>query len=127
MLPFILLAQAAAPAAAPAGPVSDVSPPVIPQGLGLILLLGAWLAIVYFVGIRPGRKQTAARKAMLDAIKKNDKVVTSAGILGVVMQVKDEEVVLRVDDSNGTKLRFTRDAIVGVVSEGEASESSNKE
>ncbi|MBI5765258.1 MAG: preprotein translocase subunit YajC [Planctomycetes bacterium] len=83
----------------------------------LPLLVGLF-AIMYFVMIRPQGKERKLREAMLKAIKKNDRVVTVSGILGVVQSVKDDEVVLKVDESSNTKITFTRSAIGRVISAG---------
>ena len=54
---------------------------------------------------------------MLGALKKNDKVLTSAGIYGTVVAIDNDhnKVVLRVDDDRGVKLSFSRESIVRIV------------
>ncbi len=108
--------------AAPAAPATPDSPPPggLPPGLGIMLMLAVWAAIIYFVVYRPNKKFKQERKEMLENLKKNDEVVTTSGILGVITSVKDDEITLRVDE--GTKIRFTREAIVGRVKEKEASQ-----
>ncbi len=49
-------------------------------------------------------------------IKKNDRVVTIGGIVGTVATVKEDEVTLKVDESNNTKITFSRVAIQRVMS-----------
>ena len=71
-------------------------------------------AVFYFVLYAPQRKRQKELKAMLDAIKKNDEVVTSSGIHGTVVIVKDKTVVLRVDDN--CRIEFDRESIVTVKS-----------
>ena len=44
-----------------------------------------------------------------------DKVVTAGGIMGTIVDVRDTDVVLKVDESSNTKIKFTRDAIKRVV------------
>lgn len=70
------------------------------------------MVIFYFLLIRPQKKQEDARKAMLKQIKKNDEVVTSGGIHGVVLTVKDKTVTLRVDDN--VKIEADRDSIARI-------------
>ena len=55
-------------------------------------------------------KQKREQQNALAGLKKNDKVVTSAGILGVVVAIKDneDEVTLRVDDTSNTRIRVLR-------------------
>jgi preprotein translocase subunit YajC len=56
-------------------------------------------AIFYFLLIRPQQKQEKARKQMLANVAKNDDVVTTGGIHGTVVNVKDKSVILRVDEN----------------------------
>jgi len=52
---------------------------------------------------------------MLAALKKGDKVQTAGGILGTVVEVRDSEVVVKVDENANTRLRFARSAIQAVL------------
>lgn len=83
---------------------------------GLIMIV-AMIAIFYFFLIRPQKKQENDLKKMLEALKKGDKVVTIGGIHGVVSSVKENTVVVKVDDT--TKIEFTKNAIAKVVTEAE--------
>ena len=105
-----LLAQAAT-----TQPKGQATPPGMTQLLTPILLMGL---IFYFILMRPQNKERKRREEMLKAVKKNDRVVPVSGILGVVQSVKDDEVVLKVDESSNTKITFTRSAIGRVVSAG---------
>jgi len=71
----------------------------------------------YFLLIRPERKKRQELTNLLDSLKKNDRIVTIGGIHGVVVNVaKDsDEVTIRVDEGNNTKLRVSRSAISRVV------------
>jgi len=57
------------------------------------------------------------RDDMLKNMKRGDRVLTIGGILGTVVDVRDSEVMLKVDESSNTKIKFTRDAIKRVVEE----------
>lgn len=83
-----------------------------------VVLLLPIFPLFYFLFIMPQQQQEKKRKAMIDSLKKNDKVLTTAGIYGTVISVdaKNDKVVLRVDDERGVKLAFTR-ASVGRVLE----------
>ena len=70
--------------------------------------------VVWFMMIRPQSKEKKQRAAMLAAMKKNDRVVTIGGIVGTVLQVKEDEVTLKVDESSNTKITFLRSAIQSV-------------
>lgn len=113
----LLLAQAGAatPAASPAGPGAPAGPP---QVMNTIVMAGFMIVMFYFVLIRPQQKKQKEMQALLSSIKNNDKVVTTAGLHGVVTQVKDRTVVLRVDE--GVKLEFEKSAISAVLKKAEA-------
>ena len=55
------------------------------------------IAIIYFLILRPHKRQEQDRRRMLDDLKKGARVVTIGGIFGKVASMKDSEVVLRVD------------------------------
>lgn len=96
----------------------------------MMLPLLATMALMYFLLMRPEQKKRKEMEQLLSGLKKNDHVVTVGGICGtVVASSADSKVVtLRIDDSNGTKVRVLRSAIsqVGSVeeaaAEGKASE-----
>ncbi len=57
------------------------------------------------------RKQKKERKKLEQSLEKNDRVLTIGGIYGTIVDIKDEEVTLKVDESNNTKIKVTRSAI----------------
>ncbi len=73
--------------------------------------------LFYFLFILPQQQQEKKRRAMIDALKKNDKVLTTGGIYGTVISVdaNHDKVVLRVDDERGVKLAFTRASVARVL------------
>lgn len=89
--------------------------------LTMILPIGI---LFYFLLIRPQRREQTQRQALLNAIKKNDRVITIGGIYGVVTNVHREadEVTIKVDETTNTKLRLTLGSIARVL----ADESSNE-
>ena len=98
-----------------------------------MLLLFFYIAVIgglsYLLLIRPNQRRERERKNMLGALKKNDHVVTIGGIKGVIVSLKPEEneVLLRVDEATGTKLRVTLSSIAGAVAPGEQDASGKKE
>ena len=73
--------------------------------------------LFYFLMIRPKQLEDRKRQSMIDALKKNDKVITTAGIHGTVVSLDPDHdrVVLRVDDDRGLKLTFSRSSVLKVV------------
>jgi preprotein translocase subunit YajC len=106
--PFAQFASIFAQGAAPDG-ASGLSSTMITI-LPLVVLF-------YFLMIRPQQQQERKRREMVDALKKNDKVLTAAGIYGTVVSVDTDadRVVLRIDDDRGVKVAFTKASVVRVV------------
>lgn len=77
------------------------------------ITFGLVIAIFYFLIIRPQNKKQKKTKQMLAALKKGDRVQSIGGIRGVVQNVNDETVVVKVDDN--TKMEFVKSAIGEVV------------
>jgi len=103
-IPFLFAADA--PAAEPAPSAVSTLLPLLPIPI-----------LFYLLMIRPKQAEDRKRLDMISALKKNDKVLTAAGIYGTVMSVDQDHdrVVLRVDDDRGLKLTFSRNSIVKVV------------
>ena len=96
-----LLAQAAAPKQQ-----GDLFAMLVPM-LGVVLLF-------YFIMVRPQQQQDKKRRQMIDAIKPGDRVLTTAGIYGVVGKIDPEKnrITIKCDD---VKLTFTRASIAEVI------------
>ncbi|GAB4555699.1 MAG: hypothetical protein Tsb0013_18490 [Phycisphaerales bacterium] len=80
----------------------------------LLIMLG-FLAFMIISSIFAGRKQKKQRAEMLSSLGKHDRVLTSGGLIGTIVEVKDSELVLRIDDATGARAHFSRDAIAHVV------------
>ena len=76
------------------------------------------IAIFYLFIIRPQNKKQKETQKMLSALKKFDKVQTIGGIRGVILAVKEQTVVVKVDDN--TKIEFVKPAIAAVLESHEA-------
>jgi len=80
-------------------------------------MLIAMFVLLYFMMIRGPRKKQQQQKQMVQSLKKNDRVQTIGGMLGTVLDVKDDEVLVKVDENNNTKIWFVTSAIGRVLSE----------
>lgn len=78
-------------------------------GMSLLLMFVLIFGVMYFFMIRPQQKREKQRQKMITELKKGDKVVTSSGIFGTVWGLKDNVVVLKVDDE--VKMEFLKSAI----------------
>jgi preprotein translocase subunit YajC len=103
---FLLLAEGEGPQGGPP-PLMQLLPFVL-IGLVMVVMMG-----------RSSTRQRREQQNLLAKIKKNDKVITSAGIIGVVVAVKEneDEVTLRVDDTSNSRIRVLKSTIVRVTSE----------
>ena len=80
-------------------------------GAAPIVMMVAIFAVFYLLLIMPQQRRQKKWQAMLSQIKPGDKVVTSGGLTGAVMSVKDDAVVLRVPPDN-IKIEVARSSIV---------------
>ena len=82
------------------------------------------ILIFYFLIIRPQKKRDKEAKAMIDAMKKGDKVVTIGGIHGTIVAVREQTVVVTVDDS--ARIEFSKSAISTVNSKDKVNATAQK-
>ena len=78
---------------------------IISQLLPFVFLI----AIMYFVIIRPQQNEAKAKKAMLAALKKGDKVITNGGFIVVIHKVEEKFLSVKINDDTITKM--TKDSI----------------
>lgn len=81
------------------------------QLLSFILVL----VIFWFLLIRPQQKRQKERNAMLQSLKKGDKVITIGGLHGTITDLTEERVTLKVSDN--TRLVFERTAVNAVINQ----------
>ena len=89
--------------------------PVKPSMTPMIMLV-VGMVVIMFISMRGPKKKQKQHKEMVKALAKNDRVRTIGGIIGTIIDVKDDEITLKVDESNNTKMKFTPNAIAGKVS-----------
>ena len=104
---FITPAYAQAAGGAAANPIV--------QFLPLILIF----AIMYFLMIRPQQKKAKEHKAMVEALRRGDQVITQGGVIGKVSRVKEGENEVEVEIADGVKVRVVKSTIVQVLNKTE--------
>jgi preprotein translocase subunit YajC len=99
----VLLAQAqsAAPSAGPA------------SGIGFFVPFIFIFIIMYFVMFRPQKKRQEQQQKLMTSLKTGDRVVTSAGIHGLISNVKDTTVIVKVADN--VKIEMEKSAVTTVL------------
>jgi preprotein translocase subunit YajC len=83
------------------------------QLVTMLVTFGLIIVVFYFLVIRPQNRKQKDAKRMLESVRKGDRVVTIGGMHGYVESVKDDAVVLKVDDN--VKLKFNKSAIQTVL------------
>ncbi len=111
----LITAQAAAPGApADAGNFFRQMQPIVMMGLMLVVL--------YFLMIRPQMKQQKEHRKLVEAVKSGDKVVAAGGIYGIISNVKDKTVILKVADN--VKFEVDKASITVVMKDTDAGQAS---
>lgn len=75
------------------------------------VMIGLMLVVFYFLIFRGPRKKQQEHKKMVQTLSKNDRVRTIGGIIGTVVDIKDDEITLKVDESTNTKIKIASSAI----------------
>lgn len=106
------------PGAGPAGAQA------VPPGGGFGILMPFIFVLVFMIGFSwwTQSKERKKRVAMLASISRSDRVQTMGGIIGTVVEMRDDEVVLRVDEATNTKITFSKHAVQGVMKKAHSSE-----
>jgi preprotein translocase subunit YajC len=85
----------------------DTTTSFLPVVIFTVVLFGMF----YFLAIRPQRKRQKQQREMMTQLAKGDKVITAGGIMGVIEQMDEDTIVLKVE--SGTSIRFARNSVVG--------------
>jgi preprotein translocase subunit YajC len=89
-----------------------------PQGPNMFLLVMLPLLLVYmFFMMRGPKKKQQEHQKMVQSLAKNDRVRTIGGIFGTVLDVRDDEIVLKIDEATNTKMRVSPQAIAAVLTD----------
>jgi len=111
----------------PASTTQPVVPPpkkTLWDQWGMFIIIIAAFVLLYMWMGRSRRKKEAQRKDMLSNLKKGTKITTIGGIKGTVVEVRDDDVTIKVDEQNNVRMKFLRRAIHEV--QGEKSEDEKK-
>jgi preprotein translocase subunit YajC len=112
-----LLADATAtpPAATPAGTPGAPPPPMQQLFGNPLILIVLMIVMMYFMMIRPQSQRAKQQAKLIESLKSGDKVVTTSGIVGVVVTVKDKTVSLRSSDA---KMEVTKSSVAEILERG---------
>lgn len=104
------------------GGAPGAQPPSGGLPVWLPLAMFGFLAFLLISSALAGRKEKKERQSMLDAVGKNDKVQV-AGMIGTIVELKGDHVIVKVDESNNTRITFVRGAIQNVLKSSKKRES----
>jgi preprotein translocase subunit YajC len=79
----------------------------------LIIYVVVFIAIFYFMAIRPQQRQRKAHQALLSSLKKGDRIITASGIYGTVKRVEENIVVIEV--AKGVTMKIARRAVAEII------------
>ncbi|MEL6648111.1 MAG: preprotein translocase subunit YajC [Pseudomonadota bacterium] len=88
------------------------------EAIGQFIPLILIFAIMWFLLIRPQQKKLKEHRAMVEALRRGDQVVTQGGLIGKVSKVKDDDEI-EVEIASGVKVRVVRGTIAQVLSKTE--------
>jgi preprotein translocase subunit YajC len=80
-------------------------------GYTQLIFIGLMFVMLYFIIFRGPQKQKQQHRKMLESLQKNDKVRTIGGIIGTIVDIKGDEITLKIDESNNTKIKIVASAI----------------
>jgi len=92
--------------------------------MSTLIMFGLIIGIFYFLILRPQQKRQKERQKLLDAVKKGDKIITSAGLHGTVAGLDDKTLLIQVADN--VKMKFDRSAVASILKEGEPEQKESK-
>jgi preprotein translocase subunit YajC len=100
-----------------ADPKSAVPPPrnSIKAQWSQIVFIVLLFVLMYFMMFRGPKKRQQQQQQMVQSLKKNDKVQTIGGILGTVLEVNENEITIKIDESNNTKMKVLPSSISKVI------------
>ena len=80
-------------------------------GMQQFIFIAMLIFVMYFLIFRGPKKKQQQQKKLVKSLKKNDRVRTIGGILGTVVDIKENEITLKIDESNNTKIKIVASAI----------------
>ena len=79
-----------------------------------IIMLVVWLVVMYFVLVRPQKKQQKQMDELRDSVKPGDNIMTTGGFYGVVLDVVDDTVIVEFGNNKNCRIPMHKNAIAEV-------------
>ena len=102
--------------------ISDAYAEAAPAGGGteMLIMVGIFFAIMYFMIIRPQQKRQKAHKALMESLSKGDEVVTNGGMMGKIKSVGDD--IVKIELTENVVIKVQKHAIGSVLPKGTLSQ-----
>lgn len=118
-------AAGAAPATTDAGTAAGAPAAATQQtgaagGRDFLIMMAVMVGALFLFTWMSQRRERKKRDQLLSGIKRHDKVMTIGGIIGSVVELKDDAVVLKVDETSNTRITFSKSAISQVIAQAAA-------
>ena len=84
------------------------------SGMGMLIMMVAIFAIMYFFMIRPQKKETQKKNAMLSELATGDTVLTTSGFYGTVIDITDDTVIVEFGSNKNCRIPMQKSAIAAV-------------
>ena len=79
--------------------------------ISLVLMLVFWFGIMYFLMIRPQRKEQKKKAALINSVEVGDSVLTTSGFYGIIIDVTDEDVIVEFGNNKNCRIPMKKAAI----------------
>ena len=95
---------------------AEAAPAPAGGGTEMLIMIGIFFAIMYFMIIRPQQKRQKEHKSLMDSLTKGDEVVTNRGMMGKIKAVSDD--VVRIELAENVIIKVQKHAIASVLPKG---------
>ena len=84
------------------------------SGILLIVYIVVFIGLMYFIILRPQKKEQKKHKEIMDSVEVGDSVLTTSGFYGVIIDVTDDTVIVEFGNNKNCRIPMQRAAIVEV-------------
>ena len=80
----------------------------------IVIYIVALVVMLYFLAIKPQKKQQQEKQRIMDSIEKGDFVLTTSGFYGVIIDITDEDVIVEFGNNKNCRISMQKSAIAQV-------------
>jgi preprotein translocase subunit YajC len=81
-----------------------------PQFISLLFFAALFMAMIYFMMVRPMHTREKQHDRMVDELQKGDTVITAGGIFGVVEKINEDSIILKIE--SGAMMKVTKGGVI---------------